>query len=462
LASITSIVLPRLALAQSVVLRGATVIDGTDRAPIPNATVVIKNGWISAIGPSAEVRAPAGARVIPMAGKFLLPGFTEMHGHLAIAVWEVDTTGGKRVLRYPYDDEASKELTRSQLAFGITTVRNPAGPTKESVALRNRVRTGELVGPRIITAGAPLDRPSPNTMMDPVTTEAEVRAAVAKQAAAGVDFIKLYSTLDSAQMAWGIDEAHKHGLPALAHLWKTSWTDAVNAGLDGITHIIVSNPKLLPEARRAEYLAGIKGGQFMFDWFKHADFDGPEIQEMIATVVRRRISLDPTLLAFEFTAWSDDTTRYSKEALEYMPPSLFAKAQQSNALRPMWPAEDYANAKIQYRKMEELTRRLHQAGVPLTVGTDGANPWLYHYEMELLVGAGIPPADVVRMATRNAALALGLISEIGTVEVGKRADLVVLDADPTVDIRNTRRIAWVVQGGRVAKPETYLPARLRK
>ncbi|MEO8452690.1 MAG: hypothetical protein ABI647_23055, partial [Gemmatimonadota bacterium] len=135
-----------------------------------------------------------GARALDLAGRYLLPGFIEMHGHLAIAAWEIDSSGPKRVLRYPYDEVATLELTRSQLAFGITTVRNPAGPTKETVSLRNRVRFGELVGPRIIMAGAPLDRPGPNTAMDAVTTEAEVRAAVAKQAAAGVDFIKLYST----------------------------------------------------------------------------------------------------------------------------------------------------------------------------------------------------------------------------------------------------------------------------
>ena len=450
------------ARAQTVVLQGATVIDGTDRPPIANANVVIRNGWITAVGPATEIRPPAGAKMIPIAGKYILPGFIEMHGHLAIAVWEVDSSGPKRVLRYPYDEEATKELTRSQLAFGITTVRNPAGPTREAVSLRNRVRSGELIGPRIVTAGAPIDRPSGNTMMDPATTEAEVRAAVARQAAAGVDFIKLYSTLDSAQIGWAVDEAHKHGLPAIAHLWKTAWTDALNVGLDGITHIIVSNAKLLPESKRAEYLASIRGGQFMFDWFKHADFDGPEIREMIATVVRHRISIDPTLLAFEFTAWMDDSTRFSAEALKYTPPTLAAKAAAANTLRPVWPKEDHESARVQFRRMQELTRRLHQAGVPLTVGTDGANPWLYHYELELLVGSGIPAADVVRMATRNGALSLGLISEIGTVEVGKRADLVVLDADPSADIRNTRRIAWVVQNGRVARPDTYLPERLRR
>ena len=165
----------------TLVLRGATLIDATDGPPLPDATVVIKNGWIAAVGSRAEVTIPRGARVVDLAGRYLLPGFVEMHGHLAIAVWQVDTTGGKRVLRYPYDDEASIEVIRSQLAFGITTVRNPAGPTKESVALRNRVRFGELIGPRIITAGAPLDNQTANEMMDAVTNEVETRAELRSQ-----------------------------------------------------------------------------------------------------------------------------------------------------------------------------------------------------------------------------------------------------------------------------------------
>jgi imidazolonepropionase-like amidohydrolase len=403
---------------------------------------------------------PRGARVVDVSGKYLVPGFVEAHGHLAIGSWELDTTGGKRRLRYAYDDLDSQELTRSQLAFGITTVRNPAAPTAEGVALRNRVRWGELAGPRIITSGAPLDAPGPNTAIDPVATPADARAAVDRQAAAGVDFIKVYSGLDSALIAAAVDQAHLHGMKVVGHLWRTSWTDAARAGIDGITHIIVNNAKLLPAAKRDEYAKSIRGGQFMYDWFKYADFDGPEIREMIATLVEHRITIDPTLVGFEDVAWYDDSTHYPKEASLYVPPTFARKSAAMNALRG-WSAADYVSARQQFARMQELTRRLHQAGIPLTAGTDGANPWMYHRELELLAASGIPNADVIRIATRNGAVQLGLASEFGTVEVGKRADLVVLDADPVADIRNTRRIAWVMHDGQLARPETYLPARLR-
>jgi imidazolonepropionase-like amidohydrolase len=448
-----------LAQAPALVLRGATVIDGTDRPPMSDVTVIVKNGWITAVGPRAETAVPRGARVVELRGQYLLPGFVEMHGHLAIAAWQIDSSGGTKRLTFPYDDLAARQLTASQLAFGITTVRNPAGPTRESVALRNRVRSGELVGPRIITAGAPLDRPSINTAMDAVTTEAEVRAAVAHQAALGVDFIKLYSTLDSAQVRAAIDEAHRHGIPAVGHLWLTAWTDAAEAGIDGITHIIVNNAKLLPERHRAEYLKGIHGGQFMFDWFRYADFDGPEITSMIAALVAHRITIDPTLVAFESTAWSEDSTHYPAESRRYVPPSLAVSVKKTPKLG--WTREEFAGAQQQFRRMQELTRRLFLAGIVLTVGTDAANPWFYHRELELLAESGIPSADVIRMATRNAAISLRRTAEFGTVEVGRRADFVVLDADPVADIRNTRRIAWVVQDGRIARPASFLPPAMR-
>jgi imidazolonepropionase-like amidohydrolase len=446
--------------AQDLVLRGATVIDGTDRAP-RQATVVVRNGWITAVGPDSAAPAPRGARVIDLRGRYLVPGFIEMHGHVAIGAWEIDSSGPRRALRYAYDELASRELTRSQLAFGITTVRNPAAPTAEGVSLRNRVRTGELVGPRIITSGAPLDAPGPNTAIDPVGTEAEARAAVDRQAAAGVDFIKLYAGLDSSLVAAAVDQAHKHGLRAVGHLWKTSWTDAAEAGIDGITHIIVNNAKLLPAGKREPYEKSITNGLFMYDWFGLVDFDGPEIAEMLQALVANRVTIDPTLVAFEMTAWYDDSTHYPKEADQYVPPTFLAKWASMNALRG-WTAADYARARSHFPRMLELARRLHEAGVPLTVGVDGANPWLFHRELELLVEAGIPSADVIRMATRNGAIGLGLTSEIGTVEVGKRADLVVLDADPIADIRNSRRISWVIVGGKPARPAAYLPERLTR
>jgi hypothetical protein len=294
-----------------------------------------------------------------------------MHGHLAIGAWELGTKDGKPILHYAYDEIASQELTRSQLGFGITTVRNPAAPTREAISLRDRVRYGELVGPRIITSGATLEPPSPIDAIDPVSTPAEARAAVARQAAAGVDFVKLYSGLDSALVAASVDEAHRQGLRAVGHLWRTSWTDAARAGIDGITHIIVNNSKLLPPSKREAYEKS-KSSLFMFDWFKLAEFDGPEIREMLDALVQHHVTIDPTLIAFEMTAWWNDSTFYPKASEQFMPPTFAVKWPAMNNLRG-WSAAEYQSAREAFPRMQELALRLHKAGVPLTAGTDAVD-----------------------------------------------------------------------------------------
>ena len=457
-----SFLLTASATAQSapLVLRGATVIDGTDRAPLPDAVIVIRNGWIAAVGSRATTPTPKGARVVDLGGRFVVPGFVDMHSHIAIGTWVLDTAGGRRALRYHYDEAATRELARTQLAFGITTLRNPAGPTQAAIRIRDRIREGEQDGPRIFTAGPPLDAAGQDSAQVKVTTEAEVRAEVARQAAAGVDIIKLYAGLTAPLVRAGVDEAHRLGLQAIIHCWQTTWTDAALAGVDGITHIAPGNGLLLPEAKRADFQKAFRGTQFMFDWFRFVDFDSPEINTMLDAMVSHRVDVDPTLVAFEAMAWADSATHFA-EANRYLPPSLANQQSGEKVLTMAWKPADFAAAKAVWPTILAFTKRLHDAGVLLTVGTDGANPWYFQRELELLVAAGIPPAEVIRMATRNAAIALGRPSLFGTVEAGKRADLIVLSADPTVEIGNARRIEWVVQSGRVSRPSAFLPARLK-
>lgn len=441
------------------VLTGATLIDGTDHAPRPNAAVVIRNGWITAVEDAATLVIPKGARVVDLHGKYLLPGFIDMHSHLSIGPWVMDSTGGRRQLKYQYDEAAALEASRTQLAFGVTTVRNPAGPTAESVGLRNRLRTGEIAGPRLFTAGWPLDRFA--TVGAPTVNSPEAaRAEVRSQAAAGVDYVKLYAGLGPAESRAAIDEAHRLGVRAIGHLWQTSWTDAALAGIDGIVHISPGAANLLPDSSRARYTRSVRGTQFMFDWFKYVDLAGPEIAAMDRALVEHRVTIDPTLVAFEMIAWSNDSA-YSAAAQPFEPPSLKCTMTGPALLTTGWAAADFASAREQFKGMLAFARHLHEAGVTLTVGTDAANGWYFHRELELLVRAGIPAAEVLRMATRNGAISLGAISEFGTVEPGKRADLVVLGADPLADIRNTRTVEQVVQGGRLAPARSWLPARLR-
>lgn len=451
--------------AQRVIaIRDATVIDGTSAPARSHQTVVVKGDRIWRID-STTIPLPVGTRVIDGRGLYVVPGFIDMHAHYAIGPVSFDTSRQPPVITMAPDHAASVETLQTLVAFGITTVRNPGGGTTESLALRDSVRLGFLRGPRIFTAGEPIDATTSPGLVATVHNEREIRSEVDRQAALGVDYIKLYASLGPDLIRAGIDEAHRRGVRAIAHLFGTSWTDAANAGIDGIVHITPGTPLLLPADRRQAFLKRFRGTQFMLEWFDYVDVGSPEIREMTEALVRHDVFIDPTLVTFEAVAWGDSACVRQSPDLALAPPSLVA-AWKKFDLTLGWKPEDYVEARKAWPNVLAFTKYLFDAGVQLTAGTDVGNPWTVpgaslHREMELLVSAGIPALDVLRIATRNGARSLGIESEVGTVAPGKVADLVVLTADPVADIRNTRKIAWVMQSGRLASPAELLPPRLR-
>ena len=217
------------------VLEGATLIDGTGTAPLPDAIVVIQDAQIFRVGRMGDYRYPDNTRVMNLAGRYLLPGFIEMHAHLTTGPIVPDTVDGRKVFRSIYNRGASEDYLRTLLAMGITAVRNPAGPTEEAIALRNSVADSQLLGPTIFTAGN-LIVAAPSYwvgLSTEVQSENEVREEVRRQAMAGVDYVKLYFSLRPELVRAGIDEAHAQGIKAIGHLGVTSWTEAAEAGIDG-------------------------------------------------------------------------------------------------------------------------------------------------------------------------------------------------------------------------------------
>jgi len=434
-------------------ITGVTIIDGNGGPPVESGVILVSGERIEAVGPAAAVRIPTDARIVRLDGKFVVPGFIDMHAHVAFGPAGHDSTG--YWLRY--DDDGSRRMTTTLLQYGITTIRNPGGPTAESVALRDDVRLGRLIGPRIFTAGAILDQIEWRGLTAKVTTEADVRAEVDRQAAIGVDYIKLYGSLTPKQVEAGIDEAHRHGIKAIGHLFATTWTAAANAGIDGLVHVIPGSPLLLMPTRRAEFLKRFRGTQFMLEWFDYVDYESTEYTDLVRAILSHQVTIDPTLVVFEAMAWSDDPKITASPDLATTPQSLLETWHGGFQLTQGWKPEDFAATKRSWPHVLEFVKRLHDAGVRLTIGTDVPNPWIapgtsFHRELSLLVSAGITPAEVVRMATKNGAEALGISTDVGTVTAGKVADLVILDANPLERIENTRRIAWVIARGRWWRP----------
>nr|MBA4160187.1 amidohydrolase family protein [Gemmatimonadota bacterium] len=208
-----------------VVLSGVTVIDGTGAPPSAIMEVVIEGNRIAAIHRSRRGGYPPGTPVLDLPGRYVIPGLIDTHAHVTVLRWYPDGSGSRRGV---YDRGVSARALRLLLAHGVTTVRNPSAPAADGVALREAVRAGEVVGPRILTSGEHL--------ADPRLSEEEIRAEVRRQVALGVDMIKVYGNLPPALVGAVIEEAHSHRIPVVGHLQRTTWTEAARMGIDAITH----------------------------------------------------------------------------------------------------------------------------------------------------------------------------------------------------------------------------------
>jgi imidazolonepropionase-like amidohydrolase len=249
-----------------------------------------------------------------------------------------------------------------------------------------------------------------------VQTEQDVRQEVRTQAAGDVDYVKLYVGLSPELVKAAIEEAHSNGLKVIGHLYMTSWTDAANLGIDALTHGIPVSPFLLSEADKQRFLEAGDHPFNHFIWLDLVDLNGPEINEMMRALVNNDIPVDPTLNVYESIIKEEPNYQY------------------------LWP------------KVLQLTKMLYDNRVAILSGTDIPNFDLVpgaslHNELEILVEAGIPPLEVIKIATRNGAQAIGIEEDVGTIEPGKQADMIILSDNPLNDIRNTNKIEAVINDG---------------
>ena len=399
-----------------------TVVDVETGARRPDHTVVVEGGRITAVGPSAEVAVPEGATVVDGSGRFVVPGFADMHVHLY-------TEGD--LLTY--------------VARGVTTVRNMAGDSTH-LAMRRRIAAGTVVGPRIVTAGpvveaAPLSHPDNVEMTDP----ADVRAEVLRQRAAGYDFVKVYNALAPAVYDSLVAVAAELGVPLAGHV-------PVDVGLDGALAARQSTIEHFRGYVQALAVPPLAPDASFRDWsLAWNAIDTTRLSGLAARTVAGGVWNVPT---FTFTAheMQPDTAHarlLARPELHYLSLRGLPADRTVGYLAPFSDA-DFAAVQRGLDGQFRLLRALDDAGAGLLVGTDS---WLGGFafadELDLLVRAGLSPARVLRMATLDAARFLGWAGTSGSVAPGKRADLVLLDADPLVDITNTRRIRAVVLDGRM-------------
>ena len=231
-----------------------------------------------------------------------------------------------------------------------------------------------------------------------------------------MDYVKLYVGLTPELVKAAINEAHSNGIKVIGHLYMTSWTAAADLGIDALTHGVPVSPFLLSEANQQKFLEAGDHPFNHFLWLDLVDLNGPEINEMIKALVSNNIPVDPTLDIYEAIIKEDPLNQY------------------------LWS------------KVLQLTKMLYDNGVTILSGSDIPNFELVpgaslHHELELLVEAGITPLEVIKIATRNGAHALGIEEDVGTIVPGKQADMMILSDNPMDDISNTKKIEAVISDG---------------
>ena len=399
----------------TLVLHDATIVDGP-QGPLPHRTVIVKGDRIAEITESGLAPPANGHRVIDAADRFLIPGLWDMHVHLS-------------------NTKASALPTL--LANGVTSVRDMGGRLSEIDQWRGEIRAGKLLGPRIFRSGPMLNGKFADYQLL-VRTAAEARGAVRALQRSGVDFIKLHRMTPRDAYFGIVEESKALGIPFAGHIPRTvSPEEASDAGQWTIEHVETLFEGTLSQARDDIPLAG------PIERFKK---DGAA--ELFGRFAKNRNWYTPTLAAFEAGNRFLDPTPDRLDAYISQSSWEMLEGIRKDPPPPAWLKDRMA----QFPHHLELVGIAHNAGVGLLAGTDMAARivpgFSLHRELELLVHSGLPPLHALRAATSSPARALGQ-GELGTIEPGKLADMVLLRADPLKEITNVTRIDAVISCGRV-------------
>ena len=435
-----------MARENTLALLGGALIDVRDGSVLPETAVLVREGRIAWIGGREDFSPPPGARVEDVTGAWLIPGLVDMHVHLTFA-------------------SLHTELLPLYLAHGVTTVRDVGGHLTPLSLLRNELRSGRCLGPHLHFAGPLLDGvpplwPSQTVLVD---TEPRARSAVRMLIDQGVDCVKVYNNVPERSLEAIVEEAHAAGRPVLGHVPRTLRTSrAVEIGMDCLEHIRVTGRELLPleEADQIDFLPLGRRETLLWERF---DIASPGMERLIELLVAARTFLDPTLIVDADTSLGSLQDPAAEETEAALPAEARAALRRDVGMDKLRSPEDWRErAERGFEKRLDFIRRCNEAGVRLLAGTDTFGPGAMLpgagllNELAYLHRAGLSPLQALQAATVTPAAALGTDGETGTLEVGKHADMVVLDGDPLADVHNFRRIRLVVHGGAVSTPASLI------
>ena len=423
---------------RTIVINHVTVIDATGAPERPDSTVVVTNNRIAAIGPSRSVHRPTNAQVVNGTGKFLIPGLWDMHVHLDY-----------------------KDYLPLFIANGVTGVRVMWGDPVHH-QWREDIASSKLLGPRMMIASAVIDGPEPLWPSSvSVSTEAQARDAVVNAKKGDADFIKVYQFLPRDLYFAIADESKKQGLPFEGHVPNLiSAEEASRAGQKSFEHLIGVLPSCSTRSDEWHHAEQSR----MYSPRLKAELNPAVVDEVLGSFSEEKAAAlssilrengtwqCPTLTVLHMLGYGDDPSFRSDPRLKYMPARMVAWWDLTyGGIRNQ---DDIAAARKEFQKDLEIVGIMQRLGVGILAGTDTQNPFsLYgfslHDELGFLVRAGLTPMQALQSATLNPARFFARERDLGTIEKGKFADLVLLDADPLIDIGNTRKIDAVLLDGNI-------------
>lgn len=413
---------------------GATIIDGRSQFPIPNGVVIIEGDKIKAVGRRGDVRVPQGARVIDASGQYLVPGLIDMHVHYR---------------------EWQGELF---LASGVTSVKDLGNPVEWISELSRGQAGGRWRGPRIFFVGNNLDAPPPEGDHHVgVASAPDYEKAIRLLRGFGVNAIKVRHKVTPEQLREITKAAHAKELPVTGHLARTNAMEAALAGIDGLEH--ATGVPLAAAEAPDQIKTDAKGlGAFLEDLRGFALMSEVKEKALIQLLVEKRVKLIPTLsirrraVEDEGKAALEDDGLARHPALAYVPEPVrkeWSEASLDKKIRETFSIEEKLVMQAGYHRLERFVRAFHRAGGIVLAGSDNLNGvagLTLHRELERLVAAGLTPMAALLAATRDAAQFLRR-ADLGTIERGRTADLILLRANPLDDIRHLKQIEKVFQGG---------------
>ena len=434
--SLVACLLAATVYSQPVVIRGATVIDVNSGKKLLNRTIVMDGGRITSVVPGRGSRVPANAKVVDADGKFVIPGLWDMHVHYFNNYSRVGT-----------DNKDS--YGPLFLANGVTGLRDMASDLDDRTKSKAwaKLMDAGAAGPRVVVGSNILDGDPPFLPgMFSVKDAKAARAAVRLMKLQGATYIKVYWNLSPAAYAAIADEAKKLNIPFAGHVpFQLSAFTVSAAGQKSIEHltgIVETCSSREDELRKKEWTPEVQKEIT-------ATFDRGKCRRLYREFAKNGTYNVPTMVLHRGMQKYDVPEFRSRASLGYISNTEIKEWETSPQLnRDMTKAE---RGKI-FDEIVDVVREMHKSGVPLLAGTDNNNPFVVpgfdlHDELELFVAAGLTPLQALKTATVNPAKYLGLTNQFGAVRRGMTADLVLLDADPTIDIRNTRKIFAVVSNG---------------